>query len=198
MQLMIQHHETDIVQILSESLIAGFIPIGVLAYILDPSITAAVLLLPFYSPHAYNLIIWPSLALIVLRPRFKSWRLVVAFIFVYGFDEILFNALAVIRFAGNPEVVQFLTFKSWWTFFAIVLIGTTASYLILRPKLKLNLSALMLACFAIIWAWGAGLASLAASNIDSLSLPLLVYALAWELMWQSAYWTFVKFSVFPR
>ena len=101
----LRHEKADLLGIFEESLLLSLIPLGVLAYILDPQITTGVIIVSAYTPHAYNLIIWPSLSLLVLRKKFGSRLLIPALMFLYGLDEILWNVIAYLRFFGNTTGV---------------------------------------------------------------------------------------------
>lgn len=180
------------------SVMSGLIAIGLIAYLILPGPNTVIQVLTFYSPHAYNFILWPSLALLVLRKRFSPKYLVPMFVFVYALDELLWNGLAVAYFWGQWDVLHYLFLPSWHLFILALVGGGAVCYLIARPVFQLNITWLMLGGFAFVWAWFAGFPVLAATNLLSLPLDAVLYRLVWELMWQFVFWGFVYGSVSAR
>lgn len=174
------------IDFLSVGVMIGFVAVGVLHYLVQPNLDDTVNLLWYYAPHAYNLVIWPLFALTVLRPRFGSKYFLLTFVFVYGFDEILWNSIAYVRFGGNLNVLSFILTAYWQTFFAIVVIATVASYIVVRPRIVPN------------WTWGffpvyvfvySALAGLPTFVNPGTSPSWYIYT--WEVAWQAAFLLFV-------
>lgn len=183
------------------ALMSGFMGMGILAYVFLPVLSVTVQILPFYGPHAYNLILWPSAALVVLRNRFSPRQFLAVFAFVYGLDELFWNSLAVVKYWGQWDILKYFLSPGFLSFFSILCVVVVVTYLYARPKLSIgrkNPMPLMLGVFGFFWAWIAGFPILAASNILSLSLPTTAYLLVWELLWQTAYWVFVWATIKPR
>ena len=187
-QVMVRHAKTGLIGLISESIVAAFIPLGVLAYVLVPKLTSSVILFWGYTPHAYNLIIWPLFALFFIRKRFGAKLLLPYFVFLYGLDEVLWNALAYARFQGDPVVLEFMGLFYWQIFYLAVVLATIIGYLVLRPRIKPNWGWVSLIAYAFVYAF---LAGLPVGSVD-------LYNLTWELLWQSAIFAFVWTSVFPR
>ena len=183
--------------IFADSLMCGCIGIGVLTYAVLPVTYAGVVIFPSYVPHAYNLILWPLLALLILRPRFGPSKMLVAFAFCYALDEVAWNGLALLRYGLTPDafafpngVLWFMADAEWRVFFGVMVLTVLASYLYLRPSLKMrkNAGLVTLVMYGLFWAFVANLASGAVNW----------YTLAFELFWQISFWLFIASTVFPR
>lgn len=196
----LRHEKADLLGIFEESLLLSLIPLGVLAYILDPQITTGVIIVSAYTPHAYNLIIWPSLSLLVLRKKFGSRLLIPALMFLYGLDEILWNVIAYLRFFGNTTVMIFLTIPYWQGFFAVMIAICIAGYLIVRPTIKPNLYWVAFIGYIIIYAWVFNMPVLQPLPASGIMPPLhqLIIELDFELGWQAAFWLFVYSTFWKR
>lgn len=173
-------------------LMLGFIVVGVLALVALPTPDVVVSLVWGYSPHAYNLIIWPILALFILRPRFGPLGFVLAFIFAYGLDELIWNSIAFVRFGGNAGLLGFTTVY-WHVFFAAVIGGVAVSYYLLRPRVVPNWTWGFFAAFIFVYAVVAGLPTYVDEPLSS-----YWYAVTWELMWQGAVWVLIYGTLWRR
>lgn len=183
---------------LNVSLMAGFIGMGLIAYAVLPRLTTTVEL-PFFAPHAYNLILWSALALVVLRPRFQARYLLPIFIMVYALDELLWNGLAVAYYWGQWKILTYVFLPDWHEFIGVLVAAGVVCYLIARPSIKPSITWAILAGFAFFWAWVAGFPVLAATNILSLDFQQTAYRLAWEVMWQLAFWGLLVYeSIRPK
>jgi hypothetical protein len=189
----------SIIDRLNISVMIGFITLGVLAYVIVPSLTTNVEIIASYSPHAYNLILWPILGLTILRRMFKPRYFLLTFAFIYGLDELLWNVLAVARFWGQwSTTLAYISSPYWGEFFLVMCVFVIIGFIILRPKIELNVTWIILGGFAFFWAWIAGMPTIAVANVTELSFDSIVYRVAWELMWQFAFWVFVCASVKPN
>lgn len=191
----ILHGREKAIGIFADSLMCGFIGIGILTYAVLPVTYAGVDLFPGYQPHAYNLIIWPLGALLLLRPRFGSVLMLPVFAFAYGLDEMAWNGLAVaalglIKGAFLPSgPLWYVSDHSWQIFIIGMAIMCVVGYLLVRPKLKLkrNSGLITLILFAAFW----GIIGLPAGAENW-------FTLAFELFWQGVFWFFIYTTVFPR
>lgn len=179
------------------AIMSGFIGMGIIAYFILPTLGTTVELIPYYSPHAYNLIIWGAMGL-VLRNIFPPKHLILAFIMSYAIDELLWNGLAVAYFWGQWDVLHYLSLSSWWVFIGLLVGAGVVCYLIVRPKFKVNVTWITLPAFGIFWAWGLGMPVLAATNIASLNFEQTAYRLAWEILWQFAFWGWFYTTARPK
>ena len=168
----------------SVGLMTGFAVLGVTYLVVEPNLDTSVPLVWYYLPHAYNLIIWPVLSLAVLRPRFGPNRFILAFVLVYGIDEIAWNALAYVRFDGGQTVLSFMATPYWLSFLAATLLGVGLCFYALRPKIIPNWTWLFLAAYVFVYVVLAGFPTF----IDSVASP---YVFLWEFMWQGAIWVFI-------
>ena len=173
----------------------GFIGVGVLTYAVLPVTYAGVNLFLGYQPHAYNLIIWPLGALLLLRPRFGAMMMLPAFAFVYGLDEIAWNgmsfaALGWMKGVFLPSGALWYASDHFWQLFmagmAAIMIG---GYRILKPRLKLRKSSglITLILFAVFW----GIIGVPAGAENW-------FTLSFELFWQACFWFFIYTTVFPK
>jgi hypothetical protein len=176
----------------SVGLMIGFIGTGLAKYIVQPNPSIGVPLIPFlyYIPHAYNLVIWSVLSLLVLRPRFGP-RFLIAFALVYGIDELLWNSVAYIRFGGSTQVLTFLVSSDWEVFITGVVTTVLVSYALLRPRITPNWTWPCMLIYVIVYAGIFGMPSYA---VDPPSLGVLT----WELMWQGAVWFVIYWTFWPR
>lgn len=177
----------------SVSLMIGFTGVGILHLIVQPDLNATVDFFLYYAPHAYNLLIWPVLALVLLRRRFGGGSFFLAFVFAYGVDEMLWNSIAYVRFDGSTSVMRYLTTQDWQFFFAVVVVVVALSYYLLRPRIVPNWGWVLFSAYIFVYAYVAGLPT----YIDAGASPDW-YIWMWELMWQVAYWIFVYFTLWPR
>lgn len=197
-QLLFRQKDKDwVLDFLSVGVMAGFIAMGILAYLLAPSVLTSVDLISFYTPHAYNLIIWPLFALLILHPRFSSRLFLISFVFVYGLDEVFWNALAFLRYMDEPSVIAFMGGSGWLTFLVLMFGAIAVGYVLVMPKIRPNVSWLILPALAFLWAWPGGFPVLANGAIATAPLSYVQAAFCWELIWQSGFWLFVWRSVFP-
>ncbi len=178
-------HEHWLLDYGSVGLMGGFIGVALLTYLVNPNPDAVVNLVWYYSPHAYNLILWPVLALIVLRPRFGH-KFLGSFVLVYGLSEILWNSAAYIRFGGpRSPALAFMDAPYWQTFFTVVIVSVVVSYILVKPRIRPNLTWVFFAGFLYIYVAVAGIPTF----LDS-TYPVPVYVYVWELAWQGAIWVF--------
>lgn len=186
-QLLLRKRSKDwLIDFASMGVMTGFLGVGLLELIVTWNLNAAVPLVWYYAPHAYNLIIWPALAIMVLRPRFGGVKFLLAFVFVYALDEVFWNLIAYFRFDGGPQVTNYMLTPYWLTFFTIIVSSLAASYYLLRPKVIPN------------WTWGCFVAYVFLYAVVA-GLPTYVnagsgpdwYIWTWELLWQAAFWLFV-------
>lgn len=183
-----------ILDFVSVGLMVGFMGAAILTYFVTPSLDVTVPIIWYYSPHAYNLVIWPALALLLLRPRFGS-QFLGAFVFVYGLSEILWNSIAYLRFDGSvgSPVLSFMTSQYWHVFFTMIVVGTLISYYVLRPRVTPNLTWIFFGCYVFVYGVIAGLPTFGDSPYPT---PLYVYA--WELAWQVAVWVLISGTFWKR
>lgn len=164
----------------------GFLGTGVLYLSVQGNLNATVPLFWYYAPHAYNLVIWPGLALLILRPRFGPERLLWAFLFAYSVDELLWNAIAYARFGGGGEVLAYMSTEYWTTFFTAVLTGLCVAYYVLRPDVVPNWTWVLFTVFVALYAGVAGLPTYINQPPSSVA-----YVQSWEIAWQLAVWTLI-------
>lgn len=176
-----------VVDFASVGLMTGFIGVGLLHLAVQPDPSIGVNLISFYTPHAYNLLIWPALALLVLRPRFGPNRFLLAFILVYGLDEIFWDSIA---FFHGGIIQTFMATQYGQVFFVLVLIAVASTSYILRPRVVPNWTWGFFPLFVVVYI-AAGMPSYATD------LPS-VYTLSWELVWQGAIWVFISGTFWPK
>ena len=182
---------------LNISIFGGLISVGFIAYLVTPSLITEVSLLPYYSPHAYNLLIWPAFGLI-LTGVFPSLMVIPAVVLIYCIDELLWNGLATAYFWGQWNVLGYLFMQNWQIFITVLVTTGAISYLIVRPRFNLNIMWAVLGGFAFLWAWGEGFPVLAATNIGTLSFEQTLYRLCWEVMWQVVILAWAYATIKPR
>lgn len=180
----------------STGLMLGFIVVGLVTLVLSRNLGVVVYLLWGnawgYAPHAYNLVIWPSLALLVLRPRFGPAGFLLAFVFGYGLDELIWNSVAFIYFGGNAGYLGFTT-AYWHAFLIAVILGVATSYYFLRPRIVPNWTWGFFAVYVFVYTVLAGLPT----YIDA-QFPEDPYVWAWELLWQAAVWVLIYGTLWPK
>ena len=179
-------------------IMVGFIGLGVLAYVLAPSILTTVYVVGFYSPHPYALIFYAVASLVVLRPRFRPEHFLLSFALVYGLEELMWNGVAYVRYLKEPSVIAFMSGSDWLLFLGVVLVAVGTGYYFVRPKLVLNPIMPVVPLFLLIWAWPAGFPVMANEYIATAPTSYVYSALAWELMWALLFWLFVWASVRPH
>lgn len=164
----------------------GFIAVAFLTYVLTPNLDAVVPLVWYYAPHAYNLIIWPASVLVMLRPRFGPSKFLIAFVLVYGIDEILWNSIAFLHFGGGPTVTSYMDTQYWMVFFLAITMSVVLSYYSLKPKIVMNWTWIVFGAFVFAYAVLAGLPT----YIDE-PIAMYPYVYVWEIAWQFAVWLFI-------
>lgn len=197
LQMLSARRRTSLLDVFNVAVMSGFIAMGVLAYLILPTLGTTVELIPYYSPHAYNLIIWGAMGLL-LRSIFPPKHLILAFVMSYAIDELLWNGLAVAYFWGQWDVLHYLSLGSWWLFIGLLVGAGVVCYLIVRPKFHINVTWITLPAFGVFWAWGLGLPVLAATNIATLNFEQTAYRLAWEVLWQFAFWSWFYTTAKPK
>ena len=177
----------------SVSLMVGFTGVGLLYLGLAPDLSTTVPLVWYYVPHAYNLVIWPLSAILVLRPRFGPAKFLLAFTFVYSLDELLWNSIAYVHFGGGGQVLSFMLTPYWTSFLVTIVSALLVSYYFLRPRIIPNWTWIFFIVFVFVYAVLAGLPTI----IDE---PASAYSVVftWELMWQGAVWLFVYGTFWAR
>lgn len=187
-----QRREHWIIEYSSIGIMTGFMTLGLIGLAVNRNLDVVVNLVWGYSPHAYNLVIWPILVLAVLRPRFGPMGFLVAFLLTYGIDEVIWNSIAFVYFKENSAYLGYTT-TYWQTFFVIVLATIAASYFILKPRIIPN------------WTWGffvfyVALYTLVAGLPTYVDAPYVddPYVWIWELMWQGAIWVLIYGTFWPR
>ncbi|MDG6968261.1 MAG: hypothetical protein JRN50_02245 [Nitrososphaerota archaeon] len=177
----------------SEDVMAGFMALGLLTYLVLPTPAAVVDIFDGFAPHAYNLLIWPAGALLVLRKRFGSALIFPAFAMVYGLEELIWNPFALAEFWGKfafGQPLWYVTTRFWQMFIVACALGLIMGAFIVAPRIGPYAStfAMLVVAFMSYWAFGAGLPAGATDAVST----------AWELMWQGIYWLFVAGTFYPR
>lgn len=179
------------------SVMAGAIGVGLFALVVIPS-PIALVDFGLFSPHAYNLILWPVAWFLVVRPKFTLREALPVFLMLYGLDELLWNSLALAYFWGDWRVLTYLAGPAWWLFFSLLLGASGLVYLRLRPRFRPNVTWVTLPAFAFVWGWVAGFPTLAIPHPELAPAPVVAQGFAWEIMWQLAYWAFAWATLAPR
>lgn len=192
-QMRLRHKEDYwILDFVLVGIMLGFITVGLLTWVTLPNFSDVVYLVWGYAPHAYNLVVWPVLALLILRPRFGPIAFLPAFVLVYGLDELAWNSIAFLHFGENAGILGFTT-AYWHAFLAAIVIGVVVSYLTLRPRIVPNWTWGFFAVYVFVYAVLAGLPT----YVDE-SLSNSWYVYLWELMWQGAVWIFIYGTFWKR
>lgn len=187
----------DKMKALDASVVVAMVSMGAIAYLFWPDPVVLVQITSFYSPHAYNLVIWPLAAWACFSKRFKPWQFLPMLALVYGLDEAVWNALAWAYFRSDAAAIGYLSLPDWQLFFAVCVCASAVCWLAVRPSIRLNATAPVLAAFGFVWAWVARFPTLAATGIATAPASVVALALAWELMWQLAFWAFAASTFYP-
>lgn len=185
---------------------AGFMIIGTLAgitwllgYLQYGILLAGTFpLLPYYSPHKYNIVMY-SLAYCLFYDRRFRGKALAYFFMTYLFQESLDNLWVVIPFLlTSPNFnYGFANIPPYnggilWVFIFITLIGSLTLFLILRPKV--NLTSYWRIAFLFFYYW------VDRGYINSIvqSLPTDPYGYLLEILRNSTYLFLVVAIIFPR
>ena len=192
------------------AILFGVMCIGIGSFIQGPNPTSSPTLIFSFTPHAYNLIIWPVAGFFILGRRFKPMFLIPALAMVYGLDELVWNGLVLLRFGwitgvfsygvpdlnGGPPVGQgilwWMVTPYWLGFFALMAFFLAGGVYLLRPRfINLRISVPIVLVFGLFWAF--------AANFTLAGGPVIwsPTGLALEVMWQVCWWYFVFVSVRP-
>jgi hypothetical protein len=194
-EYLLLRNKEKVMTIFGDSLMCGIIALGVIEFMQNPVTYAGGAIIWGFAPHAYNLIIWPTAALLVLRPMFGPTLMIPSLLFAYGLDELIWNPFALARFGwipgafGPTGVLWYLSIDYWQVFILTIVLITLIGYLIVRPRIKLRKNAGLITMLLFISFW------------TILGLPdgaTNWYTTFWELGWQLVYWMFFVSTFSPR
>ena len=184
------------------SMLMGVVYVGVASFVVSPVPYASPTLVFSFTPHAYNLIIWPLAGLSILGKRFPAKYLVPALAMVYGLDELAWNGFVLLRFGWMPGVFNFddpqgllwwMPTPYWLGFFVLMTLFLAGGVYLLRPRfVNLRISVPIVLAFGLFWAFVMDF-TLAGGPV-AWSPTGLVMELCWQIVW----WYFVFVSVRPR
>lgn len=181
----------------SDAAMVGVMALGGVSIYLAGNLTAVPGIIAAYTPHAYNLIFWPVMVFLVIRPRFGARWMLPVLAMVYGLDELVWNSFVFLRFAWVPDAFQltpthgvlfFMATQYWQIFILVMGLAFLFGALLVQPKFRLSIGLPVMLGFGFFWAFIAGFPAGALTPIS----------LAWEFMWQGAWWFFVYTSFFKN